>query len=1166
MTESASSSIERLQRSISIVHSPLTAWAIFALSLAITFCAYWFSNEQLRARIEEQFEFRAHEVDIAIAERMVIYEQALRSGVGLFNASGNVTRQEWRVFVESLQLRRRLPGIQGMGFAKPVPAQDVDAHTAAVRAEGFGDYRIRPEDERNYYTTILYLEPFDWRNQRAFGYDMWSNDLRRQAMQRARDTGEAATSGIITLMQETSADVQKGFLMYLPVYRDAQVPGTVAERRAQFLGWVYAAFRAEDLMSGILGASETDIAFEVYDGQSLQKESLLFDSDGQLSLLETSPKPLLASTRTMKLQGRPWTVHYSAPVGALATNVDSRQPLYVLAGGIIIDALLFYVLISLHLVNRHAQRSASILRDEHQQNLASLSQQKRLVDAKEKESGVFFELAPEAFLVVEQAGRIIKANRYAHDLFEYEPSTLPGLQITRLLPLSIDRQLPELPATDLGHCDAARRSGQRFCVDVKLVPIDYHGEPHTVVAVRDVSKQKEIERTLAEAKEEAESASRAKSEFVANMSHEIRTPLNAVMGAAQLLEAAPAGHEQKKYMRMIRSSGEALLGVVNDILDFSKIEAGAMELTVARFDLQEMLTRVGALMSVSCGEKDIELVIDVEPTVKRFLLADSLRLQQVLVNLVVNAIKFTDTGEVILSVEADGRVMQGRQHLRFSVRDTGIGMNAQEQGRLFKAFAQADASISRKFGGTGLGLVISSRIVGLMGSHIQLTSQPSAGSHFYFDLSLPVADGDEQTKDALPVQIKNTLVLDDHPAVCASLSRIFESWQWPSHCFTNWQELVRDEAHLEALSCVDVLLIDSDFDGVSAVRTVEQLRAYGLPAHCISVLLLKHGHDTALVEVDQNHAFDGSLVKPVVAALLADALQEADRGRASGQIGVAQEHAPAPAAVSTAVNGVKALLVEDNPFNQIIAQAMLEDMGVRVDLASNGAQALTMVSAAMDVYDLVLMDIQMPVMDGLTAISQLRGVCGFTGPIIAMTASVLNSQREQYLSAGMDALIPKPIDRADLFRIIQQQLSGNHQPEPNLLLSDSVSSTLAFNHQRLEQLARGKEPRLRSLAESLQSIFAEAETTISGIVDALNAEDYAAAASAIHSIKGLAGNYGGDRLAEALEMLERALEEPAPILDTVGLAQSLGLHLDQFRLDAQRWIDEHGFSAPTTID
>ena len=336
------------------VHSPLAAWLVLGFSVLLTISAYFVSLQLVERRLQDRFDFRVHEIGQAIEERLFIYEQILWGGVALFHASPErvVGREQWANYVETLNIDRHWPGIQGMGYSIPVTPDEKSVHEQGIQAEGFRDYQIKPEGERDAYSAIVYLEPFDWRNKRAFGYDMWSNDMRREAMARARDEGLAASSGIITLVQETDSDVQRGFLVYVPVYRGRETPTTVFERRKKFQGWVYAPFRAANLMAGILGSSDRDLVFDIYDGVEPGAENLLYSSERASE--NTVDSPLFSQTQALALLGHRWTIAFRTPAD-VNINDDSSVPSMVVAVGLIVDGLLFYVILSLHYINRRAQ-------------------------------------------------------------------------------------------------------------------------------------------------------------------------------------------------------------------------------------------------------------------------------------------------------------------------------------------------------------------------------------------------------------------------------------------------------------------------------------------------------------------------------------------------------------------------------------------------------------------------------------------------------------------------------------------------------------------------------------------------------------------------------------------------------------------------------------------
>lgn len=1144
----------KLQRSINMVHNPVSGWVILFFSLLLTLAAYWFTSRQVLARTEEHFLFRSNEIVLAIRQRLMLYEQAMQGGGGLFNASNQVSRIEWQRYVDSLHLKERLPGIQGIGFTQLVRPEELTSHEAAIRAEGFPDYKVKPEGERDLYTSIVYLEPFDWRNRRAFGYDMWSNEVRREAMAKARDTGEAAMSGVITLVQETNRNVQRGFAIYVPVYSGAEDPTTVEERRSRLTGWVYAPFRTGDLVTGVLGAADANISFSIHDSDVVSEDTLLLSAENAEGVAITEDAEGYFHTRIpMTIFERTWTVSLHGPKKALRHGHDEMQPLYVLIAGIIVDVLLFYVIMSLHYINRHARRTHRQLQREFELNQRRLAEKTHLVEAMEREANTFFELAPAAFLMVSQRGVIVRANRFAHQLFDYAVGTLAGRSVDDLLAEDmqqrhvglLEQYFNDPNALAQGEAGAAltakKRDGSRFPAAISLVPVELREETYVVAVVLDLSQQKQVEQTLEDAREKAETASRAKSEFVANMSHEIRTPLNAVLGAVQLLERTLHSEDQARYIRMIRSSGEALLGVISDILDFSKIEAGRMDLTPVSFDLDEMLARVAVMMSVNAGEKNIELVIHVEPDVCRNLVGDPLRLQQVMLNLMSNAIKFTQEGEVVLMVEASTPVQNGSQTLRFSVRDTGIGMTLLQQTRIFKAFSQADASITRRFGGTGLGLTISNRIVELMGSRLQVVSEPGLGSEFSFELTLPIAGG-AKAKNTVTQALRHVLLVDDNEESQLAIKAILDRWGWSSSIYCNSHEVLENESAEPRKA--DILLFScSQLE--EGIDLQEQLARFPLAPNCRRILFLRNSQRALTLAQEIQSLFASVLIKPILEAALSSAITLADRQATTGESGAVG----LGLATRGQLDGVRLLLVEDNPFNQMVAEGMLHDMGAEVVTVNNGKEALAFLAADPTAADAILMDIQMPVMDGLTATRHLRAQ-GYSRPIIAMTAGVLASEREMYLREGMNDLVPKPVDAQQLWQAITRSRSAN---TPQTQSEPVEKSGKVFDWERLEKLTRGRQERVRSVANSLAEIERASFADLDRGLELLQIGDMAEARRKFHAIKGVVANYGGELVAETILHLEAELDAGAPLAALQHRVAQVREHLAAYTEQARQW-------------
>ena len=348
---------EKMKRFVSVFHSPYTAWLILFIGLALTFTAWRISSGIVEKSGAERFSVRVKEIRNAIHFRMIEYEHALWGCVGLFNTQPQLSRKQFKTYVDTLKISENWPGIQGIGYSVPVTQEEKESHIQRIRRDGFPSYSIKPEGPRDEYSAIVFLEPFDWRNQRAFGFDMWSNETRRSAMTRARDSGQASTSGIITLVQETDKDVQNGFLTYLPHYKEGAPLTTAEERSEALLGWVYSPFRMQDLMKGILGSDSSAIHYQIYDGAELSKGNLLFDSDNEYFEYQEQDSPWVI-TESIELQGRTWTLVFTTSNDHLYGS-EKKQPLAVATAGLIVDLLLFYVITSLAYLQRRAESIAN---------------------------------------------------------------------------------------------------------------------------------------------------------------------------------------------------------------------------------------------------------------------------------------------------------------------------------------------------------------------------------------------------------------------------------------------------------------------------------------------------------------------------------------------------------------------------------------------------------------------------------------------------------------------------------------------------------------------------------------------------------------------------------------------------------------------------------------
>ena len=801
----------------------------------------------------------------------------------------------------------------------------------------------------------------------------------------------------------------------------------------------------------------------------------------------------------------------------------------------------------------------------------SLEQANRAFAGANRRLNLILQSASEGICGVDRDERITFANPAACALTGYTNEEMLGRSLHLLLHHTRADGTPA-PTIDCPVFEVLRtgesRGGQEdiyWRKDGTSFPVEFAASPMlegsrvegAVVVFHEIAERKRAEDALLQAKAVAEAASRAKSEFLANMSHEIRTPMNAILGLVHLLQQTDLSARQRDYAQKIRISAQSLLGILNDILDFSKVEAGKLELERVEFRLDELLQNLAVIVGAAAQDKDIEVLFSVAPEVPLDLVGDPLRLQQVLINLAGNAIKFTDAGEVVVSVRAV-EVTEGRAVLTFSIRDTGIGIEAAQRERLFQAFSQADSSTTRRYGGTGLGLAICTRLVALMGGAMDVESEPGRGSDFHFTAVF----GRETDPAARPVCARrvprglSVLVVDDNPTARAVLGELVASFGWRADACASGAEAI---AALERATAdgrpYDIVLMDWKMPEMDGIETTRRIREDGQVRAPVIIVVSAFGRERIGAQ-SESLGLGGALVKPVTASALLDAVTDA-YGRAGG--GDWTDHGPledgpdeigaggAPAGPAAAPRtrrpllGRRQLLVEDNSISQEVAREILQRAGARVAVAGNGREAVARAEQADPPFDAVLMDVQMPEMDGFEATRRLRaGPAGRGLPIIAMTASALPSDKQRCLDRGMDDHIAKPIDVDELFAVLERWIGApwTERPTSERPTSERPASGAPFPSPPAPASPAALPAELPGIdiADALlrldddvalfRRFVGDFARTYAGaaesIAEALAAGDLRRAKSVGHELKSVAGNIGARRLSATADAVQVA--------------------------------------------
>ncbi|MBK1880771.1 CHASE domain-containing protein [Luteolibacter pohnpeiensis] len=1129
----------------------LMAGVLVAVGLMISFWSSRLVQKIYLNEAHERFDRLSERLEREIERRTNQIVYGLNGARGVYAASEEVDRDEFRRYVASRNLPKEFPGTLGMGFIERIERSDLDAFVQKERADNAPGFAVKTSGAAHDLYVIKYIEPLE-QNREAWGYDIGSERVRREAVEKAIQTGNATITGGISLLQDHQKRV--GFLYVVPVFKKGMPTSTAAEREANLLGFVYAPMVINDVFSGVTGFTENFIDFELFDGEEPKKSNLLLDADGHLMALEDAigtphyDGRRFRHTSSVLVGGHVWTLvttttekferytQRDIPVAVgltgivitllaagifvslamsrsralklaremtsslRATEAEARRlamvadrtsnavvicdtkgriewvnkgftrisgytldevigktPGSILQGEltdpetvkIMRDGIATHAGFDVEVINYHKngewywlQVEVRALYDKSGEFAGFMAIESDITDRKASEQkleanerrlvaltthapGVFFqfEVAPDG----SRSFAFISAGFY--ELFGLNPAGL--VNHPELLFEAIEQGQRDQVFENFEKAIQETRSwSDTFSTKSSISEIHWVDARSTVSVLDDGTKvwfgvfidvtalqearntAEHLNERLVEAVDHAkeaaahaEQANRAKSQFLAMMSHEIRTPMNGVIGMTSLLRDTPLNREQQEYAEIIRVSGENLLSLINDILDFSKIESGHMDLECEPFNIHECIESALDLFAPKASQKGIELYYEIADGVPVGLRGDVTRVRQILVNLVGNALKFTEQGEIDIAVQVS-ESDTGKKEIQFSVSDTGIGIPPEAKDRIFSAFSQVDSSTTRKYGGTGLGLTISKRLCEIMGGRMWFESPEGKGATFYFTVGAEwISTGRRSfVSEHTRIQGKRLLVVDDNEHGRRILSTL--AMKWGMECIA----VASGPEGLEALRTgghFDLIISDMqmpDMDGVMFTQALREIPGCAeIPVILLSSIGRHPGPEVA-------HLFAASMTKPAKPSLLFNEI-----GRVLGY-GEYKEPTsmtrPSKGAVET--RSERILLAEDNSVNQKVALHMLGRLGYRADVAGNGLEVLEAMERIP--YDIILMDVQMPEMSGIEATEQIRAKLGDkTKPwIIALTANAMEEDSKLCSEAGMNDFLGKPIKIQDL--------------------------------------------------------------------------------------------------------------------------------------------------------
>ena len=1108
--------------------------------------AYWALQAREAQLIRTRFRLDAEQRARAVQREVEVNLEVVRALMAFYNSSQTVQRSEFSAFCDAFF--RGHPGIQALGWAPVVPADQRDAHEQAVRQEGHADYRITERTvaggvlpsapRREDCFPVGYLNPAQC-GLFPMGFDLGSDRAFLETIGQAQDTCDLVATGRVPSGDEENPSWS--FLVFAPIYRRTAAERAPSARPGNLEGVVLGAFRIGAIVDdSFIEGAERGIDVGLFDNPLPDAKELLYVRPSAVRYrpfvaeedFDEEAPGRLSHQVLFEVAGRRWSVHCNA-TDAYVAQRQTMLPKTALIAGLVITVLIMMYGNVLIGKTRQVQEVVVQRTLELQKVLESLerevAERKRTEEVLRDSQSLYSSLVenlPVQVLRKDLEGRFTFANRSFCALLGRRLDEIAGQTDFDFYPAELAEKYrrDDARVRETGDLfegvEQNEKGGQMRYVQVMKSPVrDASGKiVGTQVIFWDVTERKWAEEQLAQAKEAAEAANRAKSIFLANMSHEIRTPLNGILGLTELLMDTRLTSEQRQYLTLVRESGESLLSLVNDILDFSKIEAGKLSLERTRFDLHEMLGDTMRSLAIRAHHKGLELACRIRPGVPILAIGDSMRLRQIIVNLVGNAIKFTDRGEVVLEVDSRGQ-SDDEAIVHFAVTDTGIGIPEEKRSVIFDVFEQGDSTSRRRFGGTGLGLSISARLVDLLGGRIWLESEVGRGSTFHFTTRLAVTPGEiPEAVSPLPPAIQGlpVLVVDDNATSRGILEEMLASWEMRPVSVPNGRDALQSLRQAQqAQEPIRLALVDANMPGMDGFALVERIRQEAALAGTI-VMMLSSGDRPGDISRCEQLGVAAYVLKPIKQSELFDAIAMA--------LGVEAPDAEEAETLAAKQRGrtrrLRILLAEDSLVNQKLVSALLERQGHKVTVAANGHEAVA--AARTHRFDLIFMDIQMPEMDGLEATAVIRGAEKQTGdhvPIVAMTAHAMKGDRERCLEAGMDEYLAKPIRAKRLLDTIDALLGISSQPveepepaPPQGERQDAVDWSAAMHS------VRGDPELLKVIVETFLDEYPQ---LMAAIRQAIAQHDPRALRRIAHTLKGSVDYFGAHRPFEYAFRLEK---------------------------------------------